>query len=209
MPRPLPPDVVAASGGNETDAVRDHILDAAHRVIVGHGLAAASTRAIATEAGIGAGTVYNYFANRLDLVAKAIVRRVHALATPLDDLAARAGDDTIAVNLQSVAARAATILDEMVPLFAAAFAEPDLLEAVHHELARGDTPLEPAAPVERYLIAEQKLGRIQAEADCRAAATTVISLCHDRAFHRFFVGETARPASLEREIAFIARALTG
>ena len=71
MPRPLPPHVVARAGGSETEAVRDHILDAALRVIVTQGLAAASTRAVAAEAGIGAGTVYNYFDNRLQLLAHA------------------------------------------------------------------------------------------------------------------------------------------
>ena len=41
MPRPLAPDVVATTAG-ERDAVRDHILDAAHRIIVRDGLAQAS-----------------------------------------------------------------------------------------------------------------------------------------------------------------------
>lgn len=50
MPRPLPAHVLTSTGG-DSEAVRNHILDAAHRVVVSRRLAAASTRAIANEAG--------------------------------------------------------------------------------------------------------------------------------------------------------------
>ena len=208
MPRPLPPQVVAQAGGSEADAVRDHILDAAHRVIVSHGLAGASTRAIAAEAGVGAGTVYNYFDNRLQLLAQAILRRTHLLARPLDDLSTQAGKDNVSRNLRRFAGQAGAVLDEMVPLFAAAFSDTDLMQALRHELARGALSHDPAAPIESYLRAEQVLGRVAADADCRAAATTVVSLCHDRAFHLFLTGETPTRGSLTREIDLIARAVT-
>ena len=213
MPRPLPPHVVARAGGSETEAVRDHILDAAHRVIVSQGLAATSTRAVAAEAGIGAGTVYNYFDNRLQLLAHAITRRVRTLAEPFDELVALASTATVAANLRRSARMAATVLDEMVPLFAAAFSEGSLLEALHAELAGGGAgsggamPIDPAVYLERYLLAERELGRIAADADCRAAANTVVSLCHDRAFHRFFLGADAPSPSLDREIDLVVRAL--
>src|SRR3990172_2015437 len=122
MPRPLGARVLASTGG-DIDAVRNHILDAAHRVISEHGLAAASTRLIATEAGIGAGTVYNYFDNRLQLLARAILRRARILAEPIADLPSRAGADSVADNLQYFALVGATILDELVPLIAAAFSD--------------------------------------------------------------------------------------
>ena len=208
MPRPLPPDVVASAGGSETAAVRDHILDAAHRVITTQGLAAASTRAVAAEAGIATGTVYNYFDNRLALLAQAISRRVLLLARPIDDLVAEAGRATVAANLRKVARQAAQVLDEMVPLFAAAFSDTELLHVLHQEVAVGSLAVDPAAPIERYLLAEQRLGRVAADADCRAAASTVISLCHDRAFHRYFTGAAQAARSIDREIALVVRAVT-
>jgi AcrR family transcriptional regulator len=208
MPRPLPPEVVASAGGSEAPAVRDHILDAAHRVIATQGLAAASTRAVAAEAGIATGTVYNYFDNRLALLAQAISRRIRLQARPIDDLVAEAGKATVAANLRKVARQAAEVLDEMVPLFAAAFSDTELLHALHHEVAAGGLAVDPAAPIERYLVAEQGLGRVAADADCRAAASTVISLCHDRAFHRYFTGAAHVPASIDREIALVVRAVT-
>src|SRR5262245_15358079 len=208
MPRPLPPDVVAKAGGSEADAVRDHILDAAHRVIAGQGLAAASTRAVAVEAGIGAGTVYNYFDNRVTLLARAIVRRVGTLAAPLGRFADRAGQGTVRGNLRQLVKVSGTVLDEMVPLFAAAFSDVELMDALRRELAADASLRNPGTFAERYLVAERELGRIAADADCRAAAATIVSLCHDRAFHRFLGGRPGAPRSLDAEIDLVCRALT-
>jgi AcrR family transcriptional regulator len=209
MPRPLPARVVAATAGHH-DAVRDHILDAAHRVIARHGLAAASTRAIAAEAGIGAGTLYNYLDNRLQLLARSILRRAHLLSQPLEDLPSRAGSGTVAGNLRDFARQVTNVLDQLVPLFAAAFSDADLLDALRHEISTGAHAVGTSAahPVERYLLAERKLGRIAPDADCHAAAALVVSLCHDRAFQRYFRGETGNPKPLDREIDLIAHAVT-
>jgi AcrR family transcriptional regulator len=209
MPRPLPARVMAATAGHH-DAVRDHILDAAHRVIARHGLAAASTRAIAAEAGVGAGTLYNYLDNRLQLLARSILRRSHVLSQPLADLPSRAGRGTVAGNLGDFARQLATILDQLVPLFAAAFSDTELLDALRHEISTGAhaAGLFAARPIERYLLAERDLGRIAPDADCHAAAALVVSLCHDRAFHRFFRGETGNPKPPGREIDLIAHAIT-
>ncbi len=207
MPRPLPVEVVASTGG-DPDAVRDHILDAAYRVIARDGLAAATTRAVAEEAGIGAGTLYNYFDDRLQLLARSIFRRVSIVAGPLRDLHAFAGKDTVAANLRQFARRAGRILDELVPLFSAAFSDADLLVALRHEMssAAAGGP-SPGVPIERYLLAERELGRVSPEADCHAAASLIVSLCHDRAFHRHFSGATGRLPPFTREIDFIARAV--
>ena len=208
MPRPLPARVMAATAGHH-EAVRDHNQDAAQRVIARHARAA-STRAIAAEAGLGAGTLYNYLDNRLQLLARAILRRAHILSQPLADLPSRAGRGTVAGNLRAFARRLATILYELVPLFAAAFSDTDLLDALRREISTGTHAAGQfaAQPVERYLQAEQLLGRVAADADCHAAAALVVSLCHDRAFHRYFRGESGSPRPLTREIDLIAHAVT-
>jgi AcrR family transcriptional regulator len=210
MPRPLAPDVMASTAG-EPDAVRDHILDAVYRVISGHGLAAASTRAIAEEAGIGAGTLYNYFEDRRQLVAAAMLRRAGVLSRPLSTLPSQAGTGTVADNLRRFAEEIGDILDQLVPLFAAAFSDARLLHALHRTIASqawsaaGPFSLH---PIEGYLVAEQDLGRIAADADCRSAALLILSLCHERAFLGHFAGKAATRKSITREIDFIARAIS-
>lgn len=207
MPRPLPPAVRAATGGDPA-AVRDHILDAAHRVIESHGLAAASTRAIAAEAEIGSGTIYNYFDDRLQLVAQAILHHTHQLAQPLAAFPERAGRATVAQNLRHFAKLVDTVLVEVVPLMAAAFAEPELLDTLRLEMVAHDPSAAGVEVVTVYLEAERELGRVARDADCAAAASTIVSLCHDLAFQRYLHGDTGRRTAPTRELDLIASALT-
>ena len=189
------------------EAVRDHILDAAYRVIVARGLAGASTRAIAAEAGLGAGTVYNYFDSRLQLLAHAMLRRIQLLSRPVRDLPERAGKHTVDANLRYYARRISPTLDELVPLGAAAFSDPELLEVMRAEHVNVESVHGSVNILYRYLNAEQLLGRISAGADCRAAAAILFRVCHDQAFHRYLQGESRRHEFLNREIDFIAEAL--
>jgi AcrR family transcriptional regulator len=198
-----------ASTAGDHDAVRDHILDAAHRVITRDGLADASTRAIAEEAGVGVGTLYNYFDDRLELLAASVLRRVQILSGPLHTIASRAGKGTVADNLRRSAREVSDMLDRLVPLFAAAFSDTDLLDAIRRALSSGHPPAGPFVghPIEHYLLAEQELGRVLADADCGAAASLVLSLCHERAFLAHFLGKTGRRTSVAGEIDFIARSI--
>jgi hypothetical protein len=67
---------------------------------------------------------------------------------------------------------------------------------------------DPAGVVQRYLLAERDLGRIGASADCRAAASIIITICHDDAFERYLQGPSARRRSWNREIELVAAYLT-
>ncbi len=207
MPRPLPEHVQEVTGGDSA-AIREHILDAAYRVIVARGLAGASTRAIATEAEIGAGTIYNYFNNRLQPLAHAMLRRIELLSRPVSDLPGRAGKHTVAVNLRYYASCISSTLDELVPLGAAAFSDPKLLAAMRAEHANGESVHSSVNILSKYLLAEQRLGRIRATADHRTAAEIVFRICHDQAFHRYLEGGSMKPETLTREIDFVAEALT-
>jgi len=207
MPRPLPPAVLAATGG-DPDAVRELILVCARRVIQTKGLAAASTRAIAEAAGVSGGTLYNYFTDRVELVAKAIVAHAGDLIGGVADISTRAGHATVPENLMLFTRRAARVLGELVPLFAASFSDTDLLRAIRTELTRTGIVNDPAQIVERYLLAERDLGRIRPDTDCRAAAGLVVSLCHDDAFARYLYGGRTGARPRDREIALITWALT-
>lgn len=207
MPKPLPDHVRLATNGDPA-AVRNYLLDAAHRVVVTQGLAAASTRHIATEAGVAGGTLYNYFDDRVDLLAAAILRRAHILAQPVAELPERAGTRTVKANLQWFAHQADTVLDELVPLIAATFSEPDLLANLRQQMTDADPAHIASMVVLDYLRAEQAIARISADIDAIAAASTIVSLCHDRAFQRFLRGEHTRTrGGLDQEIDFILQAL--
>src|SRR5664279_4110421 len=99
MARSLPPSVLAITEGDQ-DAVRIHLLTATLRVIQEKGLAAASTRAIAQEAGVSGGTLYNYFGSHVLLLAKSIVHYARTVSVPVADFPSRAGTETVEANLQ-------------------------------------------------------------------------------------------------------------
>jgi AcrR family transcriptional regulator len=206
MPRPLPAHVLEATAG-EAEAVRGHILAAARRVIDARGLAAASTRAIADEAGVSGGTLYNYFDNHTQLLAKSIVSRADGMTGPALNLPERAGRGSIADNLAFFVRQAAGILDQLIPALAATFSDAALLDAVRLEMTQVLPLDDPARTVERYLLAERDLGRVAAGADCRGAASLVISLCHDDAFNRYLRGPGGRARSRRREIELIVRSV--
>lgn len=206
MPRPFPVHIQEVTGG-ESGAIREHILDAAYQVIIARGLAGASTRAIASEAAIGAGTIYNYFENRLQLLAHAMLRRMALLSRPVSNLPERAGKYTVAANLRYYARRISPTLDELVPLGAAAFSDPELLAVMRAEHANVKSVHDSVTILCRYLQAEQQSGRISSDADTEAAAAIVFRICHDQAFHRYLEGGKQHPGALEREIDFIANAI--
>lgn len=208
VPRPLPPAVLAATGG-ATDAVCVHIQRAAQRVISRRGLTAASTRAVAREAGVSEGTLYNYFDDHVRLLASAIVQRARELTGPVAELPSRSGKGTVAGNLELFVRKATTALDQLIPSLAAAFSDRALLSAVRREMGHVDALSDPARIVERYLLAERDLGRVRRSAeDCRTAAALVVSLCHDDAFERYLHGAAAARRPRHKEIALIARSLT-
>jgi AcrR family transcriptional regulator len=198
--------VLEATGG-DVEAVRRYILAAAGRVIDAKGLAAASTRAIADEAGISGGTLYNYFDDHTRLLAKSIVARAREVTGPALDLPQRAGRGAIADNLAYFVREATALLGQLIPAIAATFSDVALLDAVRGEMAAVAMLSDPARTVEHYMLAERALGRVAADADCRAAAALIVSLCHDDAFNRYLRGSDGRPRARRREIALIVRSL--
>jgi AcrR family transcriptional regulator len=208
MPRPLPAHVRDATAGGDPDAVRSHILAAALRVMEAEGMKGASTRAIAAEAEVGAGTLYNYFDDRLQLLAQAILRRTHEVAEPIGRFPERAGAATVAANLRAFADLVHAVVAAVVPLMGAAFAEPDLLTALRREMHADDPAAMGATVLTTYLLAERDGGRVRADADCAAAASLVVGRIHDLAFQRYLFGGDVAETVPDDELALVVAAIT-
>lgn len=84
-----------------TDVYRRAILDAAERVFAGGSFASAKMAAIAKEAGLAAGTLYNYFASKEEIFQSLIEVRGQELLDQLDEVAGR--------GLQPLARLSATV----------------------------------------------------------------------------------------------------
>jgi len=83
--------------------VRGDILLAAEQLILGSGIQAATTRAIAKAAGCSEGSIYRHFLGKNALVVEVVGSCFSEFAEALYDLAGQAGRGSVLHNLRHVA----------------------------------------------------------------------------------------------------------
>jgi AcrR family transcriptional regulator len=175
-------------------STRAQLVEAAERVLRSKGLARATTKEIAREAGLAEGTLYLHFADKLDLV-----RAVHEKLLPgfievVRHLPARAGTGTVAGNLTDLARSALRLYRDMLPLGSSLFADPELLRRFRALLTERDGgPHRAWEPVVTYLRAEQALGRVATDADPAAAALLLLGACEQLVFVELMTGPETLP----------------
>jgi AcrR family transcriptional regulator len=173
---------------------RAQLVDAAERVLRTRGLARATTREIAREAGLAEGTLYLHFADKLDLVRAVHEKLLPAFVAVVSHLPGRAGTRTVEANLTELARSALRLYRDMLPVGSSLFADPELLRryrAMHAE--RGSGPHRAWEPVVAYLRAEQALGRVTPAADPAAAALLLLGACEQLVFVELMTGPHTLP----------------
>jgi AcrR family transcriptional regulator len=170
------------------------LVEAAERVLRAKGLARATTREIAREAGLAEGTLYLHFADKLDLVRAVHEKLLPAFIEVVSHLPGRAGTGTVEGNLADLARSALLLYRDMLPLGSSLFADPELLERYRARLAeRGGGPHRAWEPVVAYLRAEQALGRVAAGADPAAAALLLLGALQQLVFVELMTGPETLP----------------
>lgn len=158
-------------GDDPATALRQHLIDTAERLLSERPVSAITTRDIARTAGVSAGVLYNYFADKDDLLVTALVRRTGRLVAQVQSDLPEPGTGTVEANLLAYAQASLGMLVEGLPIITGLLNQPALL---HRYLEQIHT--EPIAPqhirgrIVGYLLAEQRLGRIPA-GDPEAVAT--------------------------------------
>jgi AcrR family transcriptional regulator len=176
--------------------LRQYLIAIAARLIRERGAARLSVRAIAREAQVADGVLYNYFKDKEDLLAHALLAHVgsvtsRALEMPL------AGTGTIAGNLQTFIEADLDILARVTPAFTGLLSHPKALSGFHAMIGTtsatgadaGDGPYAgrpddgsslshsvlTSLPgvLTSYLRGEQRLGRVSASADVEAASKLI------------------------------------
>ncbi|WP_231644895.1 TetR/AcrR family transcriptional regulator [Sciscionella sediminilitoris] len=189
-------------------STRERILDGAAQVMRSRGLARATTKEIAKQAGYSEATLYKHFRDKTELFIGVLHERVPGeLAALLAGLGERAGEGAVTETLEEVAQAALDFYGETFPMAAALFAEPELLAAHRSALyAVGAGPHAVRDAVAGYLAAEQAAGGIAAAADPEAAAALLLGACLQQAFLGNFAGDPAAP---EGFAARLVRTLSG
>jgi len=173
---------------------RAQLVDAAERVLRAKGLARATTKEIAREAGYAEGTLYLHFADKLDLVRAVHEKLLPAFVEVVRHLPERAGTGTVQGNLTELAHGALRLYRDLMPLGSSLFADPELLRRFRALLAdRGGGPHRAWEPVVAYLEAEQALGRVAPEADPAAATLLLLGACQQLVFVEQMSGPETLP----------------
>jgi AcrR family transcriptional regulator len=178
------------------DRVETHrrLVDAAERVLRVKGLARATTKEIAREAGLAEGTLYLHFADKLDLIRAVQEKLLPPFIELLLQLPAKSGARTVEANLTEVAEQAMALYRDMLLVGSGLFADPELLERFRTRMRElGGGPHRAYEPIVAYLEAEQALGRVAAGADLVGAGVLLLGGCQQHVFVEQLSGPDLAP----------------
>jgi AcrR family transcriptional regulator len=197
--------------------LREHLIRTAARLLDERGSAGLAVRDIAREAQVADGALYNYFEDKEDLLAQALLAHVATVMSEVPPMPG-AGTGTVAENLTVFVDRGMESLYRVVPAFAGLMSQPGVLRRFH-EMVGGDQAFAaPAGGAEpggeeqsreehgeprslpeillHYLQGERQLGRIDAGADLDAATSLIVGAVHGQVLPRvLFAPPGTRPAT--------------
>lgn len=196
--------------------LRDYLIATAARLIGQRGSAGLAVRDIAREAQVADGVLYNYFEDKEDLLAHALLAHVGSVMDSSPRLLPP-GEGTLADNLRMFIDGGMAGLAGVTPAFAGLLSQPKVLGRFH-AMVGGDPAFDPASrdpgsepsadPVggpsdegrsglpdvlTAYLRAEQRLGRIDEDADIDAAASLIVGAIHGQILPRVFFSPPGSP----------------
>jgi len=175
---------------------RGRLLDAAAHVMQTLGFARTTTKEIARASGYSEAMIYKHFPDKTALFLAVLEERLPSFGPLAQELAEDAGDRPVRDRLRALARTAVAFYVASFPISVSIFAEPGLLAAHRAALAPLNAgPRHPLTALEDYLRAEQRRGRIGAEADCAAAAALLLGACFQYAFFCCF--EQRQPSADE------------
>jgi AcrR family transcriptional regulator len=244
----MSPRKPAVLRGGDGQDLRGYLIATAARLIDERGSAGLGVREIAREAQVADGVLYNYFEDKEDLLAHALLAHVGAVMHAEAPRMPPAGTGSVAGNLAMFIDSGMASLVRVAPAFAGLVSQPKVLIRFHAMVggdpafvgdaanegdpvpgegergteadANSTGPGGDAGPDEEavageqrglpdilgtYLRAEQRLGRIDADADVDAAVTLVVGVVHGEILPRVMFSppgtRVSVPAGLSGRVA--------
>ena len=187
----MSPRKPAALRGGDGQSLRQHLIATAARMIAERGSAGLAVRDIAREARVADGVLYNYFEDKDDLLAQALLAHVGEVMA-IRAAVPRAGTATVAENLRLFIESGMATLARVAPAFAGLVSQPAVLTRFHAMVGGnaafgaggGDQDYDDSGPrglpdiLRGYLRAEQQAGRVDMSADIEAAVALVVGAIH-------------------------------
>jgi AcrR family transcriptional regulator len=126
----MSPRKPAVLRGGDGQNLREYLIATAARLIDERGSAGLSVRDIAREAQVADGVLYNYFEDKEDLLAHALLVHVGTVMNAAPRLPP-AGTGTVAENLRLFIDTGLATLTRVVPAFAGLISQPNVLKRFH------------------------------------------------------------------------------
>jgi AcrR family transcriptional regulator len=200
-----PRKAAAVRDGGRT--LREHLIATAERMMAERGTAGLTVRAIAREAGVADGVLYNHFADKEELLAHALRARAESVGRALGPLP-EAGSGTVEENLRAYVRYGLTAHSALLPALAGLVAQPEVL-ARFSGLSGGEEDWR--SRLSAYLRTERDLGRLASDAPVDAATSMIVGACHEPVLSTLFQGEElARrvpPGSVDDLVAVVLRGI--
>jgi AcrR family transcriptional regulator len=202
----MSPRKAGALRGDDTQNLRQYLIATAARLIGERGTGALTVRDIAREAQVADGVLYNYFEDKEDLLANALLAHVAEVMGSAPPLLPEPGTGAVADNLRRFIEGGLEVLTRVTPAFAGLVTQPKVLVRFH-AMVGGDAAFGTEAPdrdeeehgrglpdmLSAYLRGEQRLGRIAAGADIDAAVILVVGAIHGQVLPRVIFSPPGAP----------------
>ncbi len=212
--------------GGDAQDLRGYLIATAARLIGQRGTGALTVREIAREAQVADGVLYNYFEDKEDLLANALLAHVAAVMGSAPPLLPEPGTGTVADNLRRFIDGGLEVLTRVTPAFAGLVTQPKVLVRFH-AMVGGDAAFGAEAPgrpggapppeeeghgrglpdmLAGYLRGEQRLGRIAGDADVDAVVILIVGAIHGQVLPRLIFSApgtaiAATPADIPGRLA--------
>ncbi|MGN9838194.1 TetR/AcrR family transcriptional regulator [Nonomuraea sp. H19] len=167
---------------------RDRIIDAAEQAIHEFGIAGATTKRIARQAGCSEALLYKHFPGKEALFLAVLLERLPALGPALARLRLSEGQGDVAANLTEFAVAAVEFYIKASAIASGVLADPSLMTGFRTMLAKtGGGPHLPILALAEIIGGEQQAGRLDAGMDPQAAAAMLMGACFHRANLSYFI----------------------
>jgi AcrR family transcriptional regulator len=139
------------------------------------------------------GAIYVHFKDRLALILEVLHECLPEMLLPLHALQKRVGTGTPEQNLITAVGGLMRFHDRVAPMLCSLMTDPELLHRFRQSLNEsGKGPHRGIATLGGYIQHEQKLGRIDANVDAKAAATVLMASSFFQIFTTKLLGSAKR-----------------
>ena len=164
--------------GAPAASLREHLVETAASLLAERQVSAITTRDIARSAGVSDGVLYNYFADKSELLVAGLVRRFETVVARFAVDLPAPGTGTVEDNLVAHLRALYDLTRDGFPMIAGLVGEPALLARMIDEIHRPGQGILPFLDrMGEYLYGEQQLGRIRIDADLMTAMLMLTGTC--------------------------------